>query len=650
MKVLQVHNQYRVYGGEDAMLDLEANLLRQHGHEVERFTVSNKTVEKPSLRTGVETIWSHRSKRDLSRALSDVKPDLMHVHNTFPLLSPSVYWAAGSVPVVQTLHNYRLACVNASLLRDGHPCELCVGRKISWPGVRHRCYRGSAPASGAIAAMQAAHRAIGTFRNKVDAYITLTEFARSVMVRDGLPEELVHVKPNFVLDPMESLEDSPKRRDRITFVGRLSHEKGVDLLIDAWSRLRPSQTRLAIAGDGPERTELERRSRGLRGVEWLGWLDRGEVLHETLGSRFVVLPSKWYEGFPMVVVEALSTGTPVIGPAHGGFPEVISHGETGFLFKPGDPESLAEQLSAAANTTEERWRSMSEKARETYLARYTPETNYETLMEVYARASERAIKKSRRKGAVMRRHILRGFVLAQTALFMLENTETIKAVATWPKFSVTSYVMVSRMKKQGISPRTVLDVGANVGQFAVAAAKLWPESRIHSFEPVPECAEELKGNASKLRNVSVYPFALGDSEGEIEFHVNAHTHSSSALPLGEAHLEAFPQAREARRTNVKVTTLDKVFDDTDLEGPVLLKLDVQGYEPQALRGGEETLKRVDYVVLEASLKPMYEGEKLFMDINEMMEQMGFRFARPVGLLEAPETHEVLQMDALFVRR
>lgn len=237
----------------------------------------------------------------------------------------------------------------------------------------------------------------------------------------------------------------------------------------------------------------------------------------------------------------------------------------------------------------------------------------------------------------------------QAALSLLENVGSLKALVTWPNFSFSSYFMVYRLLRQGLKPRTVVDVGANVGQFAVASAKLFPGARVHSFEPVPECTEELRQNVSGLANVTVYPLALGGGEGELQFYVNSHSHSSSALPLAEAHRDAFPQAREERAIEVEVSTLDRVFDGVGMERPVLVKLDVQGYQARVLRGAEETLQRVDYVVLEASFKPMYEGEPTFMEMARLMEGYGFRFERPVGWLSAPGTGEILQMDALFVR-
>lgn len=233
---------------------------------------------------------------------------------------------------------------------------------------------------------------------------------------------------------------------------------------------------------------------------------------------------------------------------------------------------------------------------------------------------------------------------------LLFDAKAIRAVLSWSKFSVTSFTMISGLVRQGILPKTVIDVGANVGQFAVASAKLFPNVPVHSFEPDPDCVAVLEKNVRSLGNVSVYPVALGDEEGEVAFHVNSHSQSSSILALAENHIVAFPDARERGTIQVKVSTLDKTFTGVELRGPVLLKLDVQGYEAQALRGAVKTLRRVDYVVLEASFKPMYRGEVLFMEIVGMMEGYGFSFLRPVGLLPDPHTGEIIQMDALFRRK
>lgn len=235
-------------------------------------------------------------------------------------------------------------------------------------------------------------------------------------------------------------------------------------------------------------------------------------------------------------------------------------------------------------------------------------------------------------------------------LAVLADPRAFWALATWPKFSVTSFKMVSSLIRQHILVNTVIDVGANVGQFAVAAAKLFPSAQVYSFEPLPECVAALERNVRSLGNVSVYPVALGEREGEDVFHVNSYTLSSSFLPLAEGHRSAFPTAVEVKVIRARVRTLDSVFEGRVLTPPVLLKLDVQGYEGTMLRGSVKTLGRVDYVVMEASLKPMYEGELLFTELLNLMDSHGFRFLRPVGCLTHPRTGEVLQVDGLFERK
>ncbi|CAK0781270.1 FkbM family methyltransferase [Gammaproteobacteria bacterium] len=240
------------------------------------------------------------------------------------------------------------------------------------------------------------------------------------------------------------------------------------------------------------------------------------------------------------------------------------------------------------------------------------------------------------------------FSILQKLLLLLGEPGMVKALMSWPKFSFTSYQMIAGLIRQGIVPKTIVDVGANTGQFTVASAKLIPGVCIYSFEPQPACIAVLERNLSSLDNVTLHPLALGEAEGEVLFNLNTHSHSSSFLQLADAHRAAFPQAQETKRIPVKVSTLDLVFGENRLERPVLLKLDVQGYETQVLSGAKTTLQQVDYVVLEASFKPMYEGEPLFLDIMRIMEGHGFSFLRPVGWLTDPTTGEVLQMDALFI--
>jgi FkbM family methyltransferase len=236
-----------------------------------------------------------------------------------------------------------------------------------------------------------------------------------------------------------------------------------------------------------------------------------------------------------------------------------------------------------------------------------------------------------------------------TIVSLLTDLRALRSLLTWSFFSVTSYQMISGLVKQGISPKTVIDVGANVGQFTVAAANLFNPEQIHTFEPLPDCLQKLQKHVANLSSVKVYPTALGDRISTVSFNINSHRHSSSILRLSSSHVKAFPEAKETKTISIPVSTLDLVFANVEFSSPTLLKVDVQGYEANVLRGGRETLKRVDFVILEASFKLMYEGELLFTELLPFMSELGFQFIRPVGWLIDPKSEEILQMDALFMR-
>ncbi len=239
--------------------------------------------------------------------------------------------------------------------------------------------------------------------------------------------------------------------------------------------------------------------------------------------------------------------------------------------------------------------------------------------------------------------------MIENLVYFLSSPGAWAALLSWPTFSFTSYRIVSSMKRQQISPKTVIDVGANIGQFAVACAKTFPNITVHSFEPHPQCIAKLRRHMAGFRNAHIHPIALGERDGSVQFHVNSHSHSSSILSIGERHRKAFPNAREISTIDVPLSTLDRAMESVTLERPLLLKLDIQGYEPQVLQGASATLMEADYVLLEASFRPLYEGESVFMEIVRTMEKRGFDFLRPLGWLVDPRSGEVLQMDALFVK-
>lgn len=381
MHILSVHSRYQIRGGEDECHEAEVSLLREMGHFVEVYEENNDRVAAlGNLRMAVRTIWSEEAHQIVSRRLTEQPYDVVHVQNFFPLISPAVYHAAKAkgVPVVQTLHNYRLLCPNALFFRDGRVCEDCLGKPIPLPGVQHACYRGSRAATGVVSAMLSVHRAIHTWTEMVDVYIALTEFARQKFIEGGLPAEKIKVKPNFV-HPDPGIGEG--RGGYALFVGRLSVEKGLDTLLAAWDNLGENIP-LKIVGDGPLAGQVAEAAKRLPYVEWLGRKPMSEV-HELMGEASVLIfPSKWYETFGRVAVEAFAKGTPVIAANIGAIAELIEHDRTGLHFRPGDPEDLAAKVEwILAHPAE--LSQMRREARAEFEAKYTAQKNYQQLIKIY---------------------------------------------------------------------------------------------------------------------------------------------------------------------------------------------------------------------------------------------------------------------------
>lgn len=382
LKVLQVHNRYQIRGGEDAVVEQERDLLLARGHEVVGYHRDNRDVQAMDpARLALSAVWSRRAHAELGALIDDERPDVVHVHNTLPLISPAVFYAASrrGVPVVQTLHNYRLLCANGLLMRDFGPCEDCVGRAIPWPAIQHRCYRGSRGATLAVAASTVIHRVAGTYRREVSRYIALCQFARTILIAGGVPDHLILVKPNFTADQHADRELRGPRAGAL-FVGRLSVEKGLSVLVKAWRSL---DVDLQIIGPGPSASLA---TDAPASVHFRGTLDNADLASAMRRAAFIVMPSLMYEGFPMVVVEAFSAGLPIIASRLGALAELVDDGVTGLHFRTNDAADLAAKVRwAVANP--DRMRAMGERARATYLRRYTPQANYERLIEIYTEAS-----------------------------------------------------------------------------------------------------------------------------------------------------------------------------------------------------------------------------------------------------------------------
>lgn len=391
MRVLLAHNAYQQRGGEDFAVEREIELLRERRHQISTVFVSNDDISNMSrARLAADTLWSSSSKRFLKERLQSERPDVVHFHNILPLISPAAYYAAHSegVPVVQTLHNYRLLCPNALFFRDGGACEDCLGKPVPWPGVVHACYRESRAASGVVAGMLTVHRFLKTWTEKVDVYIALTEFARRKFIEGGIPAEKVAVKPNFVNpDP----GPGEGKGGYALYVGRLSEEKGVGTMLRAWELLG-DRIPLKVVGDGSLAERVSGAVERPSGVEWMGQIPGEQVTELMKDAAFLVLPSTWYEVFPLVIVEAFATGLPVIASDIGNMSSLIDHGHTGLHFRPGDGEDLAVQVGWVLSHPDELSR-MRREARAEFEAKYTAEHNYERLMEIYEMAAGRKMPK-----------------------------------------------------------------------------------------------------------------------------------------------------------------------------------------------------------------------------------------------------------------
>jgi glycosyltransferase involved in cell wall biosynthesis len=388
MKVLFIHNNYRTSApsGEDTVAGNERKLLEDNGVEVVNYQKFNDDIDESTwlkrVKMAINSVWSRSAYQEVSGLIKRTKPDVAHIHSVHPQISPSVYAACkrAGVPVIHTLHNYRYICPGALLLRDGKPCEKCIGR---WPlaALRHRCYNGSLAATGALVAMICFNRLRGTFSGEVDRYIALTEFAKLRLVAGGFPEGKIEIKPNFSA-PI-SLNPEPRKRHAL-YVGRLTAEKGVRTLIAAWMLV--TDLPLKVIGDGALRPELEAfaRERSLD-VEFLGSQPRAKVLERIGRSYLQIIPSECYEGFPMAVLEAYACGTPVLASRIGGLAEVVRDGVTGLFFEAGSFAELARQVNLLG-ANPQRAALLGVGGRALFQERYTQEHNFQQLMAIYRRA------------------------------------------------------------------------------------------------------------------------------------------------------------------------------------------------------------------------------------------------------------------------
>jgi len=373
---LFVHNYYQRAGGEDQVFLAEKDLMKGRGHDVYSYTVNNDNIHSiwTKIITAINLSYSSYSKNLFSMELKKVKPDIVHCHNFFPLLTPSIFDACqeNGIPVVLTLHNYRLICPSVYLSKDNEPWELSIKKNPYWT-VPYKVYQNSFIGTAAIARMINFHKKKKTWLTKLDRIITLTDFAKNKFIESGFSPDNIVVKPNFIPDPIKNINI---RGQFALFIGRLSPEKGLKFLVNSWKEINFP---LKIVGDGPM---MENLTLNENNIEFLGKIPNESVKVLLQKARFLVFPSQWYEGFPMVLVEAMACGTPAIVTNIGSMQEIISDEITGLHFALGNKEQFIEKVTRLI-MDKAFCESLGKNGRQTYLENYTPDMNYKQLSSIY---------------------------------------------------------------------------------------------------------------------------------------------------------------------------------------------------------------------------------------------------------------------------
>ncbi|MEO5602398.1 MAG: glycosyltransferase family 4 protein [Cyclobacteriaceae bacterium] len=386
MKILLVHNRYQQYGGEDATFDSEKELLKKYGHAVKSLVFDNNEIIglKAKLKLAYELIYNKRSERLMNTVIHNFEPDIIHVHNFFYLASPSIFFSAknNNIPIIATLQNYRLICAGGLLMRNSQPCELCIQKKFPSYGIRYKCHRNSKVQSAHLIMATGIHKLMDTWNKKVTRYIAVTEFGREKYINSSLrlsPDRIV-VKPSSVDDT--EIYPYEERQDYFLFIGRLSKEKGIEVLLKAFDS---SDLRLEIIGDGPLKPLVEETASFNQNIQFSGYRDKNYIISRLKKCRAMVFPSVWYECLPITILEAFSTGTPVIISNGGNLNEIVSDGYNGIHFKTNDVPALKNTLQNF-HLQHFSLQHLYQNARKTYTEKYTHETNYNNLINIYQTA------------------------------------------------------------------------------------------------------------------------------------------------------------------------------------------------------------------------------------------------------------------------
>lgn len=377
MRILVIHNRYKHPGGEDRVFEIETKELAARGHVVKRLDVANDDIRGALAFAGtaLSAVYNSRARREVASLIKSFGPDIVHVHNFFPKLSPSIFDACAEfkVPAVWTLHNYRMTCANGALFRDGAICTQCLGN-TPLPAVQNACYRNSRLGSAAVATMIAWHRGNETWVRKVSRFIALTEFGRDIAIRSGIPSDKIVVKPNVV----PAAPRLSRVREGAVFIGRLVPEKGVSTLLEAWKSFQGVP--LTIIGDGPELDLL--RKIAPQNVAFAGRLSSDQVQYALATAALCVVPSMWYEPFGLTAMEAMAAGTPVVAARIGGLGTLVRNGQTGLLFEAGNVADLARCINEALSDLD-RLREIGDAAFEYWRETCKPEANLAQLEAIY---------------------------------------------------------------------------------------------------------------------------------------------------------------------------------------------------------------------------------------------------------------------------
>ena len=376
MRILFVHNFYQQAGGEDQVFLAEKDLMKEHGHEVHSYTVNNDNINSlwTKINTTINLSYSTKSKKNFSIALKKINPDIVHCHNFFPRLTPSIFDACldENIPAILTLHNYRLVCPSVYLSKNNKPWELSIQKNPYW-AVPYKVYQNSFIGTAAIAYMINYHKKRKTWQKKLDHIITLTKFAKNKFIESGFSPNNMVVKPNFISDP---LKENNTRGQFALFIGRLSQEKGIEFLLESWKEI---DFPLKIVGDGPMMGNVKLQGNN---VEFLGKIPNKSVKTLLQKAQFLVFPSQWYEGFPMVLVEAMACGTPVLVTNIGSMQEIITDELNGLHFELGNQKQFIEKVHQLMKD-ESLCQFLGDNGRRAYLEKYTPDVNYQQLISIY---------------------------------------------------------------------------------------------------------------------------------------------------------------------------------------------------------------------------------------------------------------------------